>query len=129
MATDRRHRHAVLAPDLGPPGPAFLPQLGHVYWVRSLLYSSFDPAPCRPAVVVAVPFRASPTARIQIVTRTSDLEVIGVAHQRDPQLGLDHNGVFSDLVSCLASSWRPGDVLPAGPLPEPYLTRVMERFG
>lgn len=129
MSDDQRRHHALLLRDLGPHGLVFVPLVGQVFWVSSLLYSSRDPAPGRPAVVVAVPFRASATARIQIVTRTSKPGVAGVAHGRDPGLDLDRSGVFSDLVSCLALSWRPGNVLLAGQLPEPYLARVMERFG
>jgi len=129
MGDDRRRQHALLPPDFGPAGPVSVPLVGQVFWVRSLLYSSRDPAPSRPAVVVAVPFQGSATARIQIVTRTSRMGVAGVAHGQDRGLGLDRPGVFSDLVSCLASSWQPGNVLLAGSLQERCFERVMERFG
>ena len=85
--------------------------------MRTLLYSSTDPAPARRAVVVGVPDPLSPAARVRLVTRTSDLSVPGVPHDRDLALGCDLDGVFSDPVSCLASSWRPGDVKLLGVLP------------
>ena len=127
MTRDRR-RHALLMPDLGPVGDPFVPKVGQVFWVRSLLYSSTDPAPGRPAVVFAAPSTPSATARIQIVTRTSDTGVPGVRHEGGLVPTLDMPGVFSDLVSCRASAWRSGDVLLVGQLCEPYLGRVLDWF-
>lgn len=125
MRDERPRRHALLIPDLGPPGPPYLPLVGEIYWVMSLLYSPSDPAPARPAVVVFVPAVATPTARIRIVTRTSET-VPGIAHPRDLANGLSYDGTFSELGSVLASSWRSGNVRPAGTLVEPFLGRVME---
>ena len=118
--------HALLAPDFGPPGPPFLPTAGEVYWVQTLLYTSTDPAPARPAVVLLVPALAS--ARIQLVTRTSG-SPSGVAHPADDALGLELDGVFSDLVSVERSAWRPNNVHLCGRLGEPVWTLVQERFG
>lgn len=126
MGGDRRRRHALLAPDLGPFGTPYLPVVGELYLVRTLLYSSTDPAPARRAVVVGVPSILTPAARIRLVTRTSDMKVPGVKHDRDLALDCDVDGVLSDLVSCLASSWRPGDVKLLGPLPQAVLDALMD---
>lgn len=83
MSGDRRRRHALLPPDLGPYGPPYLPVVGELYLVRTLLYSSSDPAPARRAVVVGVPTVSTPTARVRLVTRTSDKRVAGVQHDQD----------------------------------------------
>lgn len=125
MREPNRRGHAVRVPYLGPPGPPFVPVVGGLYRVMSLLYSSSDPAPARPVVVVEVPARSTPTARIRVVTRSSHA-VEGVAHPADLALELDRNGVFSTLGLVLASSWRSGAVLHLGDLPEPYLSRVIE---
>lgn len=127
MTPDRR-LHALLTPNLGPLGDPYLPEIGQVFWVESLLYSSSDPAPGRPAVVIAVPSAPNATARIQIVTRTSDTTVAGVLHEAGLLPTLNKPGVFSDLVSCRASSWRAGRVRLVGQLCDPHLGRVMERF-
>lgn len=128
MSGGQRKRHHVLAPDLGPFGDPALPAVGELYLVRSLLYESADPAPARRAVVIGVPKAASPAARIQIATRTSDTSMPGVPHPRDLTLGCDLDGVFSERRSCVASSWRPGDVRILGVLPEPFLTHVLDWF-
>lgn len=128
MGSDRRRRHVLLAPDLGPPGPTYLPAVGQLYLVRTLLYSSTDPAAARRAVVVGIPSTLTPTARVRLVTRTSDKTVGGVPHNRDLAVECDLDGVFSDLVSCLASSWRSGDVKLLGPLPQNVVDLLMDRF-
>lgn len=117
--------HALLAPPFGPPGPAFLPAEGEVYWVRTLLYSSTDPAPARPAVVLLVPALVS--ARIQLVTRTSESSP-GVVHPACRSLGLNVAGVFSDLVSVERSAWCPHNVRRCGQLEEAVWKLVQERF-
>ena len=122
---DAQRSHALLAPPFGTPGPAFLPAEGEIYWVRTLLYSSTDPAPARPAVVLLVPALAS--ARIQVVTRTSRSSV-GVAHPAEPSLGLDVAGVFSDLVSVERSAWCPHNVRRCGQLEDAVWKLVQERF-
>lgn len=97
-----------------------MPEVGQVYRVRTLTYSSSDPAPARPAVVVDVP--AVKFARIRLVTRTSK-NVSGVAHAADPALGLDRDGVFADLVSVEPALWRPENATLLGVLPGPSSTR------
>lgn len=128
MSGGQRKRHHVLAPDFGPFGEPALPAVGELYLVRTLLYSSTDPAAARRAVVVQVPPAPSPAARIRIATRTSDMSAAGVPHPQDLSIGCDLDGVFSDAGSCTASSWRPGNVKILGVLPEPFLTRVLEWF-
>jgi len=86
-----------------------------------------DPAPERPAVVVAVPPDPESMAPLRVVTRTSQ-PVPGIAHPADRSLRLNKDGVFSDLVTVERSLWRPGNVELVGVLPEPYLALVMERF-
>lgn len=118
--------HALLAPPFDPPGPPFLPAERDVYWVQTLLYSSTDPAPARPAVVLMVP--ALDSGRIQIVTRTSG-SAPGVPHAADASLGLDLAGVFSDLVSVERSAWCPQAVRRCGRLEESVWQIVRDRFG
>lgn len=122
---DAERGHALLAPPFDGPGPPFLPAEGEVYWVRSLLYSSTDPAPARPAAVLLVPALAS--ARIQLVTRTSGSPP-GVTHPADASLGLDLAGVFSDLASVERSAWCPQNVRLCGQLDEAMWKLVQERF-
>jgi hypothetical protein len=128
MSGGRRKRHNVRAPDFGPLGEPRLPIVGELFVVRSLLYGADDPAPARRAVVVGVPAAPSPAARIQIATRTSDTSMPGVPHPQDLALDCDLDGTFSERVSCLASSWRPGNVILLGVLPEPFLSHVLDRF-
>ena len=128
MSGGQRRRHHALAPDFGPFSEPALPVVGELYVVRSLLYATNDPAAARRAVVVGVHPALSPAARIQIATRTSDTSMPGVRHPKDLALKCDLDGVFSELASCVASSWRPGNVILLGVLPEPFLTPVLDRF-
>jgi hypothetical protein len=122
---DGKRGHALRLPSFDPPGPPFLPAEGEVYWVVSLLYYSKDPAPARPAIVLAVPALAS--ARIRIVTRTSEL-VSGVKHPADASLGLDVDGVFSKPMSVERSMWCPQHVKRCGRLDEITWKAIQERF-
>ena len=128
MGGEHGRRHRVLAPDLGPFGEPVLPAVGQLYLVRSLLYSSNDPAAARRAVVIGVPGTLTPASRIQLATRTSKTSMPGVPHARDLALECDVDGVFSERASCVASSWRPGNVRMLGVLPETVLTLVLEWF-
>lgn len=121
----RRNTHALLPPDFGPPGPPFLPQVGQVYLVRTLIYWSSDPAAARPSVIFSVPALAF--ARIQLVTRTTK-SVKGVEHKADPALGLDRDGVFADFVSVEQQLWRPNNVKLLGVLPQQVLEDVLAWF-
>ena len=137
MARRRRKRHALLArdgaSDDGPEDPSnpdardapFLPEVGAVYQVNTLIYASHDPAPERPAVVVAVPAVAH--GRIQIVTRTSATIGGGVTHPPDPSLGLDLEGCFVGLNSVEQQLWTVANVRYLGLLPNPYLSAILEK--
>lgn len=123
-----RTKHALLPRDKGEQGEPFWPQVGELYLVETIVYAlGTDPAADRPAVVITVPPGPGSKSPIQVVTRTSK-KVPGVAHSADLSIGCDRNGVFSDLVSVEQQLWRPGNVLRLGVLPEPYLSRVLERF-
>lgn len=99
-----------------------------MYQINTIIFSfRHDPAPERPAVVLEVPPEGS-TLPIRVVTRTSDGEVPGVKHPLDPDLHLDKDGVFSDLVTIEQELWRPGNVELLGELAEPYWSEVGERF-
>ncbi|KQY55799.1 hypothetical protein ASD11_14945 [Aeromicrobium sp. Root495] len=112
----------------GEAGEPFLPEIGQVYQVNTYIYTfGTDPAPERPALVLNVPSKDVSFAPIQIVTRTSQ-DVAGVPHPADDSLGLDKDGVFSTLGSVEKHLWRPGNVQLLGWLPEPYVSRVIERF-
>jgi hypothetical protein len=121
-----RRGQSAHMPYFGPPGPPFLPNIGDVYMVAPLLYSSNDPEPMRPAVVIEVPAR--PDARIRIVTRTSELYKPGVRHGVAPQLGLDRAGMWSNLESVERSLWCPQSVRWKGPLERAVFEEVLERF-
>jgi hypothetical protein len=123
---DKKRGHALRLPSFGPSGPAFPPVEGEIYWVISLLYFGTDPAGARPAVVLEVPAR--PTARIRIVTRTSQLSAPGIKHPANSSLGLDHDGVFSDLASVERSMWCPQNVELCGPLDGATWKVVQEWF-
>ena len=102
--------------------------IGQIYQINTIIYTfGTDPAPERPVVVLAVPTSSGSVAPIQIVTRTSQ-DAPGIRHPSDRALKLNKDGVFSDLGSVEQSLWRPGNVELLGVLPEPYFSRVMERF-
>ena len=69
------------------------------------------------------------TDLVVVITRTSDTDVRGVQHPKDPLLGLNMPGVFSlrHLRSAEARLFVATAEL-KGPLPEPYLTRVRELY-
>ena len=124
----KRPSHALLPRDKGENGEPFLPQIGELYLVETIIYSlGTDPAADRPAVVITVPPGAGSKTPIQLVTRTSK-NVPGVAHPADHSIGCNRNGTFSDLVSVEQQLWRPGNVVRLGVLVDPYLSRVLERF-
>ena len=120
----RGRRHALLGGHGGPRSEPFLPVVGEVYLVNSLLYSASDPAAGRPAVVVEVP---EPTFRpIRIVTRTHRSAVRGVPHAVDLALGLEMEGVWSDLTSVDKAKWRSPDVVRRGILPEAVFAQIVK---
>jgi hypothetical protein len=103
--------------------------VGQLYLVETTIYSlGNDPAADRRAVVITVPPGPESKGPIQIITRTSR-KAPGVAHPADLSIRCDRNGVFSSLASVEQQLWRPGNVQLLGVLPEPYLARVLERFG
>lgn len=120
--------HAWLARKKGEPGEPFLPTVGELYLVSTIIFSfGHDPAAERPAVVISVPPERVSHSPIQLVTRTSK-PVPGVPHPADRSLRLDRDGVFSDLVSVERQLWRPQNVERLGILPEPFLSDVLRRF-
>jgi hypothetical protein len=128
MSLDSARSHAWLPRTKGKPGPAFVPQVGQLYRVNTIIYTfGHDPAAERPAVVIGVPASGIRHSPIQLVTRTSK-RVPGVEHPADVSLQCDRDGVFSDLVSVEQQLWRPQNVACLGVLPEPYLSRVLRRF-
>ena len=50
MVRRGKRGHATLPRPFGPPGPPFSPTAGYVYRIRTLLYSSIDPAAERPSL-------------------------------------------------------------------------------
>lgn len=127
MARDQRRQHALLAKLKGDRGEPFLPTVGQLYRVDTLIYAAHDPAAARPAVVVCVPPSPDSKSPIQIVTRTSQ-SVRGIHHPADCSVHLDRPGTFSNLTSAEQQLWRSGNVELLGVLAEPYLARVLERF-
>lgn len=91
VGSDRRLRHALLAPDLGPSGPPYLPVVGELYLVRTLLYSSTDPAAARRAVVVSVPSSDVITYQAESDIVTYRAETVG-DHWNIPTLQVRYYG-------------------------------------
>lgn len=120
--------HAWLAQKKGESSEPFLPTVGELYRVTTIIYTfGHDPAADRPAVVLCAPPPEVPHSPIQLVTRTSK-RVPGIAHPADMSLKCDRDGVFSDLVSVEKQLWTPQNVEYLGVLPEPYLSAVLRRF-
>ena len=120
--------HAWLSRQKGESGEPFLPKVGELYLVSTIIYTfGHDPAADRQAVVICVPPEPASRSPIQLVTRTSKTAP-GIAHPADMSLGLDRDGVFSDLVSIEQQLWRPPNVELLGVLPEPFLAAVLRRF-
>jgi hypothetical protein len=127
--------HAWLARRAGESGEPFLPRVGALYRVDTTIFTfGNDPAAKRRAVVIAVPPVTVSRSPIRLVTRTSKLvtraskPVAGIRHPADPSLKCDKDGVFSDLASVEQQLWRPENVEYLGILPEPFLSKVLERF-
>lgn len=119
--------HAWASRKKGVSDEPFVPEMGQMYLVSTVIYSfRYDPAADRPVVVITE--SGGPMHRpIQLVTRTSQLSA-GVPHPADHALKCDRDGVFSDLVSVEPSLWTPRNVVYLGDLPEPYLSDVLGRF-
>lgn len=124
-----RGAHALFPRPKGEPGDPFVPALHELYLIDTKIFGlGGDPAADRPAVVIAVPPFAGSRSPIHVVTRTSQLRTPGVQHPADPGLGLNKDGVFSDLASVEQQLWRPENVILLGVLENPYRDQVMERF-
>ena len=117
--------HATYVAPTGPPSPPFIPAVGELYWVDTLLYTASDPAPRRPAVVVDVPEPAH--SPIRIATRTTNLKVRGVPHPAQPQWGLEE-GVFSDLNLVKKDEWCSPRVTSIGALDNETMDSIRDRF-
>ena len=124
--------HAVRMPAFGPAEPAYLPNVGDVYLISPRMLGSRaalgagDSAELVPVVVIAVPRLAS--ARIQVVTRTSDRSAPGIPHGPAPQLGLHQRGVWTNVVTVDKSLWTSRDARWRGPLERVVLADVLDRF-
>lgn len=128
MSEDHRRSHAWLPRPKGERGEPFLPEVGELYLINTLVYSvGDDPAADRPVVVLCVPPNPASRSPIQVVTRTSQVAK-GIRHPADRKLGLDRDGTFSDLANIELQLWTPKNVLKLGVLPEPYLSLVIRRF-
>lgn len=128
LSRPRRRTHALLPRPKGDPGDPFVPEIGEMYLVETRIFSlGADPAADRRAVVIGVPSHPDSRAPIQVVTRTTQ-SVPGIPHPADAAIGCEKDGVFADLASVERQLWRPENVIPLGTLPEPFLSRVLERF-
>ena len=110
-------------------GGSYLPEVGVIYWVRTLIYwsdyTTKDPKEHRPVVVVEVP--SSPHGRIGIFTRTTKLAARGVPHAVTPELGLTLPGIFSRYVTVAQELWTRAETRRLGPLDESTLRKVLDR--
>jgi hypothetical protein len=114
----------VVKPD--PLDVAYLPLVGEIYIIRTVIVQPPDKHDTRPVVVVASP--ANLLGRISLVCRTSDISAKGVQHARDRRLGLNRDGVFCRLTSTEAQLWTPRNVTLLGSLEPEHLAPVVERF-
>jgi mRNA-degrading endonuclease toxin of MazEF toxin-antitoxin module len=105
----------------------FLPAVGDLYWVETIIFWSGDWKPTRPVVVLESP--SNRFGRIIMVTRTSDTARKGVFHDAMPEIGLSRPGVFRNLVSAAASVWTPRNVRRLGQLPAATFDKIMDRLG
>lgn len=105
----------------------FLPQVGQIFLVRTIIVQPADKHDTRPMVVVASP--TDLLGRISLVTRTSQTESAhGIFHPKNRLVGLNKDGVFSRLSSTEAQLWTPRNVALLGPLEPAYLVAVIDRF-
>lgn len=104
----------------------FLPSVGQVYLVATVLFQPPDKKPRRPFVVVDAPMTLR--GRIAVVARTSNTEVDGVQHDADPALNLEKDGVFAWLKSTEAQLWTPRNVLLYGKVSPAVLKQIMRRW-
>ena len=114
----------VIRPD--PVDIPFLPVVGDLYRVRTIIVQPPDKHDTRPFVVVASP--ANLLGRISLVCRTSDTSADGISHARDRRLGLTKDGVFNRLRSTEAQLWTPRNVTRLGPLERQLMEQVVARF-
>jgi len=105
----------------------FLPTIGDLYWVQTIILWSGDKKSRRPVVVIEAP--RDRFGRVFMVTRTSDTTRKGVPHEAMPGIGLSKPGVFVRFASAEASLWTPRNVQRLAPLPADVLAKVMGRFG
>ena len=104
----------------------FLPTVGQVYLVATVLFQPPDKKPHRPFVVVDAPLTMR--GRIAVVARTTDTNAAGIAHSADPALSLDKDGVFALLKSVEAQEWTPRNAALCGQLPPAVLQQVIRRW-
>lgn len=109
-----------------PLGVPFLPSVGQVYLVATIIFQPADKKPRRPVVVVGAPLDLR--GRVAVVARTSDTDEDGIAHAADLALGLDKDGVFARLKTTEAQLWTPRNVLLRGSLPADVLRDVVARW-
>jgi mRNA-degrading endonuclease toxin of MazEF toxin-antitoxin module len=105
----------------------FLPMVGDLYWVNTIIFWSSDRKRTRPVVVIESP--PDRFGRIMMVTRTSDTTCKGVFHDAMPEIGLTKPGVFRSLASTAASLWTPRNVRRLGPLPAATFDKIVDRYG
>ena len=107
------------------PSEPYLPEIQRLYWIDTEILSPDDPEPRRPCVVIAVPETLYGT--VSVVTR-STTDGIGVAHDRDPGLGLNKDGHFSRLAPVQCQLWTAEFVEPSGLVDEVTFSWVLLEF-
>ncbi len=109
--------------------PDDLPRVGQVYWVHPWIFVDGDPKSVRPVVVVRAPRGKGDL--MTVVERTSTrMELRGIAHPADPQLGLDRDGrwVHRFTRSVTETLFRPPNVQLLGILSPPFLDEVIRMW-
>ena len=104
----------------------YLPEVGDLFLVSTVILDAIDIHPRRPAVVIEVPVVMS--GRIYVVTRTRDMDRSGVPHAPFPEADLYEHGVFAYLRSTEAILWRRSNVTYLERLDEGTLNKVLEWF-
>ncbi|MEU9396298.1 hypothetical protein AB0D86_40665 [Streptomyces sp. NPDC048324] len=100
--------------------------VGSLWWMPTVVMSGNDPKERRPLVVV----QEVRYGLVQVITRTSDVNVPGVLHPADDSLGLNKPGVFSirHLRSVEERYFNGGTAQYMGVLGDPYLQQVIEMW-
>ena len=114
-----------LPPGLAAASEPFIPDVRRLYWLKSELLGPGDPEDSRPGVVISAPDTVYGT--VIVVTR-STTDSSGVAHDRQPSLGLNKPGHFSRLLLVQCQLWTPNSVHSFEMLDQETFAWILQEF-